>query len=115
MRPHLAASMSGSADCVQWNVPVRFTAMIRSHSSGADVDEPVEAVLAAPFTSTSTGPSSATRALDGVVDLRPVRDVDLARDRLAALVADVLRGALGLLEVEVEDRHLRAVTRPAAR
>ena len=34
MRPQPAASMSGTAACTQVNVPVRLTAMIRSHVSG---------------------------------------------------------------------------------
>ena len=65
--------------------------------------------LPAPLTSTSTGPSSARGALDRGVDLRPVGHVDLAPDRLPAGVADLLRGVLGRLAVEVEHRHLGAV------
>ena len=83
--------------------------MIRSHSSVLMSMNAVEAVLARPVDQHEHRPSSRARALDGGVDLRPVRDVDLARDRLAALVADALRGALGLLDVEVEHRHLGAV------
>ena len=74
--------------------------MTRSHSSVRDVDEPVEAVLARPVHQDEHRAQLATRPLDGLVDLAAVRDVDLARDRLAALVADVLRGAFRLLEVE---------------
>ena len=33
MRPHPASSMSGTAACRQWNVPVRLTATMRSHCS----------------------------------------------------------------------------------
>src|ERR1700712_3553917 len=57
-RPHLAASMSGSADCVTWNVPVRFTEMMRSHCSVVMSMKRSNPSLPAPFTSTSTGPSS---------------------------------------------------------
>ena len=34
MRPQPASIMSGTASCRQTKVPVRFTAMIRSHFSG---------------------------------------------------------------------------------
>ena len=44
MRPQPAASMSGTAACTQWNVPVRFTASMRSHDSSGDVGERLEAV-----------------------------------------------------------------------
>ena len=33
IRPHFAASMSGTAACTQWKVPVRLTAIMRSHAA----------------------------------------------------------------------------------
>ena len=56
MRPHFASSMSGSTDWMQWNVPVRFTAMIRSHSSVLISMMGSKPSFPAPLTSTSTGP-----------------------------------------------------------
>ena len=42
--PNRAASMSGIAAWRQWNVPVRFTAIMRSHVSARDVGERRELV-----------------------------------------------------------------------
>ena len=42
MRPQPAASMSGTAACTQVNVPVRLTAMIRSHVSAVMSSDGVE-------------------------------------------------------------------------
>ncbi len=42
MRPQPAAIMSGTAACTQVNVPVRLTAMMRSHVSARDVEQVVE-------------------------------------------------------------------------
>ena len=50
--------MSGSTDCVTWNVPVRLIAMIRSQSSGVTSMKLSNESLPAAFTSTSTCPSS---------------------------------------------------------
>src|SRR5689334_4530405 len=58
-RPHFASSMSGSTDWMQWNEPVRLTAMMRSHSAVSMSTKRVNASMPAELTSTSTGPSSA--------------------------------------------------------
>ena len=87
MRPHFASIMSGSTACVTWNVPVRLTAMIRSHSSGVMSTKLLERVLARRVHQDEHRAELAPRALDRGVDRRAVGHVDLAHDRRAALFA----------------------------
>ena len=62
MRPHSAAIMSGSASCTQVKVPVRFTAMIRSHFSGVMSATGSNASTPALVTTMVIGPSSSRTA-----------------------------------------------------
>ena len=74
-RPQPAASMSGIADWMQWNVPVRFTASMRSQSSDADVDENVLEVGRNPalVTTQAIGPNAARAASSaGAVNLSSI-------------------------------------------
>ncbi len=59
MRPQPAASMSATAACTQVNVPVRLTAMMRSHVSGVMSSSAVNDSMPALVTRSSTGPSPA--------------------------------------------------------
>ena len=78
MRPQPAASMSGTAACTQVNVPVRLTAMIRSHVSGGDVERPASNdSMPALVTRISTGPSSARTSANPASTDAAVGDVDL--------------------------------------
>src|SRR5207248_2356739 len=58
MRPQPAASMSGTAACRQWNVPVRLTASMRSHASGLMSVKVANSSTPALVTMICTGPSS---------------------------------------------------------
>ena len=69
--------MSGSTDCVTWNVPVRLIAMIRSHSSGVTSMKLLERVLARRVHQHEHVPELAAHPLDRGVDRGAVRDVDL--------------------------------------
>ena len=56
MRPHPASIMSGAAACRQWKVPVRLTAIIRSHASAVMSRNSVKPSIPALVTMISTGP-----------------------------------------------------------
>ena len=110
MRPQPAASMSGTAACTQVNVPVRLTAMIRSHVSRRDVERAASNdSMPALVTRISTGPSSARTRANAGVDRRPVGDVDLDGDRRAAGGGELVGGRLGAGAVAVEERDAVAV------
>ena len=80
MRPHPAASMSGSAACTQANVPVRLTATMRSHCSAVMSSTGVKDSMPALVTRISTGPSSArTRSTPASTDGRSATSTSRAR------------------------------------
>ena len=85
MRPQPAATMSGIADCRQWNVPVRFTASMRSHASSVMSVNVWNSSKPALVTMISIGPSSArTFAIAASTAARSVTstgDADRARAR----------------------------------
>ena len=56
MRPHPASIMSGTAACRQWKVPVRLTAIMRSHASGVMSRNSVKPSIPALVTMISIGP-----------------------------------------------------------
>ena len=58
MRPHLASIMSGTAACRQWKVPVRLTAIMRSHASAVMSRNSVKPSIPALVTMISTGPKA---------------------------------------------------------
>ena len=58
IRPHPAATMSATANWRQVNVPVRFTAISRSHFSGVMSSTGSNASIPALVTTMVTGPSS---------------------------------------------------------
>src|SRR5260370_18739290 len=58
MRPQPAASMSGTAACTQWKVPVRFTASMRSPCDGVMSVKEMNSSRPALVTTISTGPRS---------------------------------------------------------
>ena len=68
MRPHPASSMSGTAAWTQAKVPVRLTAMIRSHASGVMSASGVNDSMPALVTRIPTGPSASRDIGDGGVD-----------------------------------------------
>ena len=76
MRPHPAATMSATASWRQVNVPVRFTAISRSHFSGVISSTGSNASIPALVTTMVTGPSCfAHRGID-LLESRPVGHVD---------------------------------------
>src|SRR3954451_2327356 len=95
IRPHPAAIMSGIADWMQWNVPVRFTSIIRLHPSGVMSVNDSNRSNPALVTMISIGPSSArTFAMAASTAGRsltstaiPMAVAPVARNSLAALVA----------------------------
>ena len=104
IRPHLAAIMSGIADCTQWNVPVRFTAIIRFHWSIVRSMNFTNVEMPALVTRISIGPSSLADLVERVVDGGAVGDVDRGAERLRPAAAEVGGGLLGGVDVEVEHR-----------
>ena len=70
MRPQPAASMSGTAACRQWNVPVRLTASMRSHASSVMSVNGLNSSMPALVTMISIGPSSPRTCVQRVVDRR---------------------------------------------
>src|SRR5260370_1136985 len=85
IRPHPAASMSGTAACRQWNVPVRLTARIRAHASGVISVNAANSSNPALVTMISTGPSSVRtlRSASSTAD-RSVTSTSQASARAAA-------------------------------
>ena len=91
MRPQPAATMSGTAACTQVNVPVRLTAMIRSHVSAVMSSSGSNDSMPALVTRISTGPSSArTRANAASTEARSATSTSTAID-LAARVGRARR------------------------
>ena len=109
MRPQPAASMSGTAAWTQVNVPVRLTAMIRSHFSGVMSAQRIEGLDARAGDEDLDGPELGADLRERGVDRLPVGDVDLDRHGLGVLSLE-LRGCLVCgLAVSVEDRNVVAV------
>ena len=101
--------MSATAAWTQMNVPVRFTATMRSHFSGVMSSSGVNDSMPALVTRSSTGPSSArTRANADSTDCRSATSTSTA----SASVPDARSsggGRLGRAPVLVEDRDAMSV------
>ena len=82
MRPQPAASMSGTAGCTHENVPVRLTAMMRSHFSAVIAARGSNDSTPALVTRISTGPSSARTRANAAATDAALGDVDLHADRI---------------------------------
>ena len=101
MRPHPADSMSATAACRQWNVPVRLTARTRPRL-GCDLGERGELVQPCARDHDLDGAELCADLAQRFVDRRTVGDVDLAGERVA--IPHVFGGALRSVTVEVEQR-----------
>ena len=109
--------MSPIAACMQWNVPVRFTAIVRCHSSSVIVlerHEPGDG--GAGDEDLDRARASARTCVEGAVDRGPVRHVDLHRrsPRRRSRAAR-RRPLLGGVAVEVEHGDAPAVRGRGAR
>ena len=104
MRPHPAASMSGTAAWTHEKVPVRFTAMMRSQLSRVMSTERRERLDAGAGDEDADGPELAADLGDGGVDRVAVGDVDLDAHGPCAPVGPQLGGGgLGARAVPVEE------------
>ena len=109
MRPHPASIMSGRAAWMQVNVPVRFTARIRSPRFGSDVGRRLERLDARRRDQRGDGTQLRANVREGAAHRGPIRDVDPAGDRLDALLAELGGALFGRLAVEVEQGNAVAV------
>ena len=96
--------MSGIAAWRQWNVPVRFTAIMAFHASRVMSVNAANAAMPALVTMIATGPSSRRTAASAPSTADAVRHVDRAPERLHAAAAQVVGGVFGRVAFEVEDR-----------
>ena len=94
IRPHPAAIMSGIADWMQWNVPVRFTSIIRDHASGVMSVNDSNSSKPALVTMISIGPSSARTFAIAASTAGTIADVDRDPDRDRARLAAASAAAL---------------------
>ena len=85
MRPHPASIMSGTAACRQWKVPVRLTAIMRSHASASMSRKSSNPSIPALVTMIPIGPERGADLIERGVDGGPVADVDPGAERGAAL------------------------------
>ena len=76
IRPHSAATMSGIAAWTQWNVPVRLTSITRFHDSSVISRNGSNADDAGAGDEDLHRAELAAHRADGLVDRRPVGDVD---------------------------------------
>ena len=102
MRPHPASIMSGTTAWRQWKVPVRLTAIIRSHAAASISRKPANPSMPALVTMIPIGPKAVADLVERGVDGGPVTDVDPGTARGAALGPDLLGHRVGRLAVDVE-------------
>ena len=107
--------MSGIAACTQWNVPVRFTASIRSHCSSVMSVNDRNSSSPALVTTISTGPRSVRTLAIAVVDGGAVGDVHRGAERGGARLRQLGGGGVGGVAVEVEQRDPVPVRRQPSR
>ena len=110
MRPHPASIMSGTADCTQWKVPVRLTAMIRSHASTVRSVNFTKPSIPALVTRIPIGPNAPReRSIAASTAVRSLTSTATASARPpSASISFATRSAA--VGVDVEDGH--AVTLP---
>jgi hypothetical protein len=105
MRPHPAASMSGTAAWRQWNVPCEIHGEHAVPRFDGDVAEGIERVDARARDHDRDRPELAADLLERRVDRRAVADVHGRAHRICALSSQILRDPLRALAVEVEQRN----------
>ena len=110
MRPQPAAIMSGTASCMQVKVPVRLTAMIRSHFSGVMSATGSNASMPALVTTMVIGPNSLAHRGVGSLERRRGRPRRPRSPRRGSPCADSSAAAsFGRVTVAVEQRDGMAV------
>ena len=106
MRPHPASIMSGTAAWRQWKVPVRLTAIMRSHASAVMSRKSAKPSIPALGHHDLDRPEGGPHRVEGGLDGGPVADVDHGGARRAAGGGDLLGHRLGRIAIDVEHRDL---------
>ena len=112
--PNAPASMSGTAACRQWNVPVRLTARTRSQLSIVMSVKRSNASRPALVTMIAMGPSSARTLSSAASTAAAVGDVGLHADRGGSRLAQLLGGPQRRLALQVEQRRRGRPAPPGA-
>ena len=104
MRPHPASIMSGTTAWRQWNVPVRLTAIMRSHASGVMSRNDSKPSMPALVTRIPTVPKRAPDRVQRSENGGAVADVDPRCHGGGAIGLELLGHAVGGILVDVQHR-----------